>query len=316
MNCNRIMPDKKSYKIISFYRFTEIKNKKLLKNKLEKFLENLLIKGTILLSNEGINGSLSGSSIDLDKILLFIKKNLKIKKIGLKTNKTNFLPFNRLKVRLKKEIVSLGQGKINVNKFRGKIVSPKKWDKLISKEATKVIDVRNIYEIEIGKFKKAINPNTENFRQFPNAIKKLDINTEDNIAMYCTGGIRCDKASAFLKKKGFKNIFQLEGGIINYLSYAKDNKVKSNWAGECFVFDERVTINKKLIKGEYLQCYGCRRPITKKDTLSVKYKKGVCCPYCFNERSEAQKQSSLSRQKQIDFANENKQSHKYRKTFN
>lgn len=296
------MPDKEYYKIISFYRFTEINNKKLLKNKIEIFLENYCVKGTILLSNEGINGSLSVPSSNLGEILLFLKKILNIKKLSLKINDTSFIPFNRLKVRLKKEIVSLGQGKIDVSKLGGKIVNPEEWDELISKKTTKLIDVRNIYEIEIGRFKKSINPNTDNFRQFPNSIKKLGIKKEDHIAMYCTGGIRCEKASAFLKSKGFTKVYQLEGGIINYLSYKKENKKKSKWIGECFVFDERVTINKNLTKGKYSQCYGCRRPISKKDMLSTHYKKGIQCPHCYKHRSENQIKKSTSRQKQIEIA--------------
>ena len=211
-----------------------------------------------------------------------------------------------MKVRLKNEIVSLGQGVINVNKFRGQLVAPHEWNKLVTDKKVKLIDVRNSYEINIGKFKRAINPKTKNFREFPDSFNKLKINKNDKIAMYCTGGIRCEKASSFLKKEGYKNIFQLRGGIVNYLKYTKKNGSRSFWNGECFVFDERVAINKNLEKGKYLQCYGCRRPIKGKDLKSIHYKKGIQCPYCYNLRSKKQIKRSTDRQSQIDIAIKNK----------
>ncbi len=294
------MPNQEYIKIISFYRFINVKNKKLLKFKLEKFLKQFLIRGTILLSNEGINGSLTGSRNDLEKTILFLKKNLKIKKLNLKINNINFFPFNRLKVRLKKEIVSMGQGKLDVDKLRGKLIKPELWDELISHKSTKLIDVRNIYEIEIGKFKNAKNPNTENFRQFPNSIKELKLNKNDTIAMYCTGGIRCEKASSYLKNIGFKNIHQLEGGIINYLEYKKKSKKKSKWTGECFVFDNRVTVNSKLKHGKYIQCYACRSPISAADAKLKSYTKGISCKYCIDTISTKKKKSLVDRQRQIE----------------
>ena len=294
------MPNKEYIEIISFYRFINIKNKKLLKFKLEKFLKKFLIRGTILLSNEGINGSLAGSRNDLKKTVTFLRKNLKIKKINLKINNTNFLPFNKLKVRLKKEIVSIGQGKLDVEKLRGKLIKPELWDELISRKSTKLIDVRNVYEIEIGKFRKAKNPKTDNFRQFPNSIKDLKINKNDTIAMYCTGGIRCEKASSYLKSIGFKNTHQLEGGIINYLEYKKKNKKKSNWTGECFVFDNRVTINSNLKQGKYIQCYACRSPISAADSKLKSYTKGISCKYCIDTKSAKKKKSLIDRQRQIE----------------
>ncbi len=286
--------------IYSFYRFKYIKNKKTIKLKLEQFISNKVIRGTILIADEGINGSISGSNDDLMNTIRFIKKLLCIKKIELKINLVDFLPFNRMKIRLKREIVSLGKGAINVPQKSNKFIEPDKWDSLIKQKQIKLIDLRNTYEIDIGSFKSAINPNTKNFREFPNKFKEMNIGKDNIIAMYCTGGIRCEKAAGYLNKKGYKNIYQLKGGIINYLSQSRNKKIKSQWSGECFVFDKRVTINNSLGRGKYLQCYGCRRPISKKDTLSLKYKKGVCCPYCFNERSAEQKKRSLSRQRQIE----------------
>ena len=286
--------------VYSFYRFIDLKNIKLVKSKLEKFFFNKKLKGTIILSLEGINASIAGSAYDLEESIKILKKILKIKKLEIKKNTTKFIPFNKMKVRLKKEIVSLGQGYFGIHKKSGNYISPSEWDKLIIKKNIKLIDIRNNYEIQIGKFKSSLNPLTRNFREFPKEFEKLKIDKKEDIAMYCTGGIRCEKASAYLKKKGFKNIFQLKGGIINYLAYHKEKKTDSLWDGECFVFDNRVTINKELTQGKYIQCFGCRRPLTKKDIKSKYYKKGVTCGYCYFERTEKQKKSSISRQLQID----------------
>ena len=208
---------KDSFEVISFYRFITVEDKKRFKIKLDKYFNEKLVKGTILVSNDGISGTLSGNSEDVNKAINLIKKYLKIRNLTLNQSKTNFLPFNKMKVRLKKEIVSLGQGKINVPKFTGKYLNTEAWEDLISKNNTKIIDVRNNFEIKIGKFKNAINPKTSSFRKFPKSFSKLKINKNDNIAMYCTGGIRCEKASSYLKKNGYKNVFQLKGGILNYL---------------------------------------------------------------------------------------------------
>ena len=288
--------------VYTFYRFKELKNINKIKVTFEKLLKKRKIKGTILIANEGINGSLSGSKEELNDIVKLIKSHLKIRKLDIKINKTYFFPFNRLKVRLKKEIVSLGIGKINVKKNTAKLIHPKDWNKIILNKKIRVLDIRNDFEIEIGKFQRSEKPSTTSFREIPKAITKLDINKNEKIAMYCTGGIRCEKTSAFLKEKGYKNIVQLKGGIISYLDYTHKHGLKSCWKGECFVFDERVSINNKLEKGKYSQCYGCRHPITRRDMLSKFYKKGVFCPKCFHKRSKAQIKKSESRQKQIDLA--------------
>ena len=293
--------------VYSFYRFKNIKNKRTIKLKLEQFISNKVIRGTILIANEGVNGSISGTKLELDDCIKFLKKCVKIKKLDIKVNEVNFIPFNRLRIRIKKEIVTLGQGPINVNKYKGELIPPKSWDDLIQDKNTKLIDVRNEFEIDIGKFNHSNNPKTKSFRDFPSSLKKMGIKKNDRIAMYCTGGIRCEKASAYLKVKGYKNVYQLEGGIIKYLEY-KRNK-NSLWKGECFVFDDRVTINKKLSKGKYFQCYGCRHPITIKEMQSKHYKKGVFCPYCYKTRTKKQILRSESRQKQINIAQGRKINH-------
>ena len=286
--------------LISFYRFVKIHEKKKKKVLIEEYLSNKSIKGTILISDEGINGSIAGEKDEIIFFLKYLKKLVKIRKMPLKINNLDFIPFNRLKVRLKKEIVSLGEGYIDVNRFTGKFIHPKEWDKIISDKDIKLIDVRNPYEIKIGKFQNSAHPSTTNFREFPKKFKEMKFRKKDTIAMYCTGGIRCEKASAYLKKEGYKNILQLEGGILNYLDYFKNKKNKNLWIGECFVFDNRVAVKENLKKGNYEQCYGCRSPITKKEKKSKFFIKGVSCPNCYQTRSIEQKKRSMSRQKQID----------------
>ena len=262
------------YKIYSFYRFHNIENIRHIKEQLETYLENKYLKGTILISKEGINASISGKEKDLDEVLKIIKKILKVRKLNLKKNDVHFLPFNRMKVRLKKEIVSLGKGKIDADKFK-KYVHPSEWDKFIENSSVQLIDVRNIYEIVIGRFKGSINPKTQNFREFPEKVQNLKIDKNQKIAMYCTGGIRCEKASAYLSNIGYKNLYQLEGGILNYLEYNKNRKKNINWEGECFVFDNRVTVNKKLNTGNYSQCFGCRHPLTTSEKKLKSYIEGI-----------------------------------------
>ena len=299
--------------IYSFYRFKRIGNKHLLKKQIEKVCKNKLIRGTILIANEGINGSISGNVPDLNTLMTFLRKELKIRKFELKKNTINFLPFNKFKIRIKKEIVSLGIDEIDVNAFGRKLIEPQNWDKIVKNKKIKVIDTRNNYEIKIGRFKNSLNPHTKSFREFPKMIKKLNLNKEDTIAMYCTGGIRCEKASAFMIKEGFRNVFQLKGGILNYLNHQKVNKETISWNGECFVFDNRVSVNKNLLKGNYEQCYGCRLPITHRDIRSKYYKKGVYCPNCYSERSADQKRRSQMRQDQIDLKNKKKIMHQFKK---
>ncbi len=307
-----MMKKKLQLQIYSFYRFTKIANKEKLKSQIESFVKNRcqILRGTILVANEGINVSISGKSSDLKILLSYIKKLLRIRKCNLKINDIDLLPFNRFKVRLKKEIVSLGY-EVPITKAQsGKFICPSEWDQFILNNNVLLIDARNNYEIPIGKFKNSINPETKTFREFPSQFKKLKINKEKKIAMYCTGGIRCEKASMYLNSIGYKNIFQLDGGILNYLKNNIKNK-ESIWKGECFVFDNRVSVDKSLKEGSYLQCFGCRRPLSSDDTKSKRYKKGICCDNCYNERTEQQIFRSVSRQKQIKIANSNKNTHTF-----
>ena len=205
--------------IFSFYKFVKVRNKSIIKTKIESFLSDKIVRGTILLADEGINASISGSLKDLDIIIRYIEELINVNELDIKKNQTNFLPFNRMKVRLKNEIVSLGLGTIDIDRFTGKFIEPSEWDNILKDKNAIILDVRNIFEIEIGNFLNAKNPQTKSFREFPLQIEKLNLNKNDQIAMYCTGGIRCEKASSYLKMKGFKNVSQLNGGIIKYLEY-------------------------------------------------------------------------------------------------
>ena len=303
----------KNLTIYSFYRFLEISNKKQIKKKLDSYFKFKVIRGTILLADEGINASISGDEETLEKTVKFIKRELKIRKLDIKKNNTNFLPFNKMKVRLKKEIVSLGVGNFKSKNFHGKYIHPSGWNDIIFDKNTKVIDVRNMYEINIGKFKNSINPLTNTFREFPKKINNLNLSKKDKIAMYCTGGIRCEKASTYLKKKGFKNIFQLKGGILNYLNNIK--KKDSLWKGECYVFDNRISLKHKLKPGTHSMCSGCRTPIAAKDKRSYKYEEGVSCPRCYDKLSNSQKIRFRMRQNQINLAKKVGRKHKFQKEF-
>jgi UPF0176 protein len=300
--------------IYTFYRFKFLKKINLLKKKLDRYSSNKIIYGTILLANEGINGTLSGKKDDLESFVLEIKKLLKIRKLSIKISKNKFVPFYRLKIRLKKEIVTIGDKYIKPEKLTGKHIPPSKWNKILTDKKFMVIDTRNRYEINIGTFKNSINPKTQSFRDFPKYFKKQKIDKNQSIAMFCTGGIRCEKASSYLLKNGFKNVVQLDGGILNYLEYKK-NKKNSLWKGECFVFDNRVSIDQNLEKGTYDQCFGCRHPISDDDKKLKSYKKGVSCKYCINKRSKDQFNASVTRQQQIDRAEKENIIHNFKKIY-
>ncbi|MCH2494913.1 MAG: rhodanese-related sulfurtransferase [Dehalococcoidia bacterium] len=294
------------HKILSFYEFCDLDVDKVTKNKNKIFetSKNNSILGTIILSIEGINGTVSGSSDSID-ILNQLMKDLGYK-CNIKFSVSEKKPFKRLKVKIQKEIVTfmnLGKSAKNTGTF----IAPEDWDDFISNEDVKLIDVRNFYETVIGKFPKSIDPNTETFTDFIDYIdKELSANKDQKIAMYCTGGIRCEKASSYMKDIGFKNIFQLEGGIINYLNKVEKNK--GSWNGECFVFDERVSLKYNSEIGNYELCHGCRNPIDEEDKGSIYFEEGVSCPNCINVRSDEQNEKSRQRQAQINFTRNKKNS--------
>ena len=300
------------FTISGFYKFKRINFLKKHKTYLENEISNTSIRGSIIISSEGINGSLAGNSKDISKILKLLKKEFKFTEFDSSNITTSrFQPFHKAKVKVKKEVVPLGLKINSASKRRNRYLSEKSWNKLIVKKETLLIDVRKPFEYSVGTFKNAMNPNIQNFRDFPKFLNKVE--KTKPVAMFCTGGIRCEKASIFLKKKGFKNVFQLKGGILNYLN--KTKKKDSLWKGECFVFDNRVSLKHKLKQGTFSICGGCRKPISTKDKKSKKYEEGVSCERCYDTLSSLQKSRFRMRQNQINLAKKAGKKHKFQKEY-
>ena len=300
------------FTISGFYKFKKINFLKKHKTYLENEISNTSIRGSIIISSEGINGSLAGNSKDISKILKLLKKEFKFTEFDSSNISTSrFQPFHKAKVKVKKEVVPLGLKIKSESKRHNRYLSGKSWNNLIIKKETLVIDVRKPFEYSVGTFKNAMNPNIQNFRDFPKFLNKIE--KTKPVAMFCTGGIRCEKASIFLKQKGFKNVFQLKGGIINYLN--KTKKKDSLWKGECFVFDNRVSLKHKLKQGTFSICGGCRKPISTKDKKSKKYEEGVSCERCYDTLSSLQKSRFRMRQNQINLAKKAGKKHKFQKEY-
>ena len=300
------------FTVFGFYKFK--KSNFLKKNK--EFLQREILKnnisGTIILSQEGINGTIAGKRGNISQIIKSLKKVLNFKDFDSKNmSQSHFQPFHKGKIKIKNEVVPLGLKINSNNKKLNRYISGKSWNKLISNKETLVVDARKPFEYDVGTFKNSINPNIQNFRDFPKYLKKID--KAKPVAMFCTGGIRCEKASIFLKRKGFKNVFQLKGGILNYLN--KIEKKDSLWKGECFVFDSRVSLKHKLKQGTYSVCSGCRKPFSPKDKKSSKYEEGVSCPRCYDTLSNSQKTRFRMRQNQINLAKKAGRKHKFQKEF-
>ena len=301
------------FSVFGFYKFYKLKSLKKNQSLLKKYLVNKNIRGTIILSPEGINATISGNLSDLVKIKSNIKKMFGFKKFDSDNfSKSKFQPFHRGKVKIKNEVVPMSLHLTLKNKSKNNYIEPLKWNSLIKNKDTIILDSRKPFEYNVGTFKGSINPNVNNFREFPKYLNKL--NKKKPIAMFCTGGIRCEKASVFLKKKGFINVYQLKGGILNYLK--KINKKESLWKGECFVFDNRISLKHGLIAGSYSMCSGCRKPISSKDKKSKKYEKGVSCPICHDNLTEVQKERFRMRQRQINLAKKRGTKHIFQKEFN
>ena len=296
--------------VINFYKIKKINKPEKYKSNLKKFFLNHLVKGIVILSQEGISGTISGKRNNVKSCIYYIKKKLSIKMFDSSNySKIHFHPFFRTKIKIKKEVVPIGIKVIN-RKTKNH-VEPENWNEIIKDKNTFLIDARKPFEYGVGTFKRSINPNVKNFKEFPNYLKTLD--KSKTIAMFCTGGIRCEKASIFLEKKGFKNVFQLKGGILNYLKKIK--KRKSLWKGECYVFDNRVSLKHDLAVGSYSICSGCRNPISHKEKMSKKYEEGVSCPRCHSKLTTAQRARFRMRQKQINLAKKAGKKHIFQKEF-
>ncbi len=289
------------YIVSALYHFVILDDFKKLKQPLYQLMLDHNVKGTLLLAREGINGTISGSREGIDAVINWLKSDLRFDNLTTKESLHNDVPFYRTRVKLKKEIVTMGIEDIDPNHIVGTYIKPEKWNDLISDPEVLLIDTRNDYEYGIGTFENAINPETETFRDFPDYVQQnLDPHKHKKVAMFCTGGIRCEKSTAFLKQQGFDEVYHLEGGILNYLEQVPEKD--SLWQGECFVFDNRVAVNHQLEKGQYDQCYACRMPITEQDKQHSHYQKGVSCHHCFESTDERAKQRFQQRQKQMELA--------------
>jgi UPF0176 protein len=294
--------------VTALYHFVRLENYKDIRQPLLDEMLSHDVRGTLLLASEGINGTIAGSREGIDHVIAWLKDDPRLSDFESKESYTDEMPFYRTKVKLKKEIVTMGVQGIDPKLKVGRYVKPEDWNELISDPETILIDTRNDYEYQIGTFKNAVNPDTDTFREFPKYVKdNLDPQKHKKVAMFCTGGIRCEKSTAYLMEQGFEEVFHLQGGILKYLEEVqKDNTM---WDGECFVFDNRVAVNHDLEKGSYEQCYACRYPITAQEMQSEQYEEGVSCPHCFDKVTEEQKQRFAEREKQIQLAKQRGEEH-------
>ncbi|MGB0372166.1 MAG: rhodanese-related sulfurtransferase [Opitutales bacterium] len=287
--------------IRAFYKFVHLPDFEEVRERLLKVATEQEIKGTILLAEEGINGTVAGLREQMDALFAAIREDSRLESLSYKESISEEQPFYRIKVRLKKEIVTMGVPHIDPNQTVGTYIKGEEWNQLISDPDTIVVDTRNDYEVAIGTFKNAVNPNTQSFREFPQWVEDNKENLEGKkIAMFCTGGIRCEKSTAFMKESGYKDVYHLDGGILQYLEDMP--KEKSLWDGECFVFDNRVAVNHDLEPGSYDMCHACRMPLSEEDMKSELFVQGVSCPHCHDKHSEERKAAFEMRQKQIELA--------------
>ena len=301
-------PDAPSTQVAALYRFVRLEDYENLRGPLLAFCEARGIRGTLLLAEEGINGTIAGTAQAISEVLAYLKKDDRLADLECKFSYNTDRPFLRMKVKLKKEIVTMGRPGIDPNQSVGRYASPEQWNTLVDDPECLVIDTRNDYEVEIGTFQGAINPNTTSFREFPEWVEKnLDPSKHKKVAMFCTGGIRCEKSTSLLVSMGFEDVWHLQGGILNYLE--KTPVEQTRWDGECFVFDSRVSVDHDLEKGSYDQCYACRFPIDDAQKASDLYVPGVSCPRCHDAHSDQQKERFTERQKQIALAKARGEAH-------
>lgn len=294
--------------VCALYKFVELDNHQSLQKPLLDLMEQYSIRGTLLLAHEGINGTVASTREGIDALLAWFGYDARLSNISCKESFHQEMPFNRSKVKLKKEIVTMGVEGIDPKHVVGTYVKPTEWNSLISDPEVFVVDTRNDYEIELGTFQHAVNPKTDTFREFPGYVKEnLDPEKHKKVAMFCTGGIRCEKSTAYLKEQGFDEVYHLEGGILKYLEEVPAEE--SLWEGDCYVFDGRVAVNHSLEKSEYELCNACRLPITEEDKQSEQFESGVSCPKCFGTHTEEQMERFREREKQVQLAKERGETH-------
>ena len=297
-----------SFVVAALYYFTKLDDFQALQKPLLNRMLALDVKGTLLLAHEGINGTVAGTQISIDELLNWIRSDARLAQVDAKFSFDESMPFYRTRVKLKKEIVTMGVEDIDPINSAGTYVKPEDWNALISDPEVVLVDTRNDYESAIGTFKNSIIPNTTSFREFPDyTTNQLSNFKQRKVAMFCTGGIRCEKSTAYLKQQGFDEVYHLQGGILKYLE--KIPQSESLWEGECFVFDNRVSVNHALEKGNYDQCHACRLPITVEDKQSEKYQQGVSCPNCYNKKTNTERLRFMEREKQVQLANQRGETH-------
>jgi len=294
--------------VAALYQFASFEDFATFREPLKDLMLKHEVRGTLLLAREGINGTIAGSRQGIDAVIDFLAADHRFAGIAAKESFADENPFYRTKVKLKQEIVTMGVEDIDPRHIVGTYVKPEDWNALITDPEVLLVDTRNRYEVKIGTFQNAANPDTESFREFPAYVKaNLDPKKQKKVAMFCTGGIRCEKSTAYLKQQGFTEVYHLQGGILNYLEQVPEEE--SLWQGECFVFDNRVTVDHSLNKGKYDQCHACRMPISDADKRSEFYQKGVSCPHCYEKHTPMQKQRYAEREKQMALARQRGEKH-------
>ncbi len=287
----------KQFKIAAFYEFKKVSHLSFLLKSLKVACGKHKLRGSVIIASEGINGTIAGLPAGIDEFLEYLG-DMGFHNLNIKFSQTPNMPFYRSKIKIKKEIVTFLNNPVDDQADRAEHIAPKDWNDFVNQKDVIIIDVRNDYETKIGSFKNSVSPNTKSFVEFKEYVdKQLSANKDQKIAMYCTGGIRCEKASYYMKEIGFHNLFQLDGGILKYLEEV-DNK-DSIWDGECFIFDNRVSLNKDLKIGKYDLCHGCNEPVAPSDKESIKYEEDVSCPQCYDNMTEDKKSRSRERSKQI-----------------
>ncbi|WP_185803756.1 rhodanese-related sulfurtransferase [Pontivivens nitratireducens] len=291
----------KANKIAALYRFARIEHPELLRDRLDDTLSKLNIRGILLVASEGINGTLAGSEAAIDAAIAHLRAIPGCEGVQPKYSFSDVQPFRRLRVRLKQEIVTLGAGEVDPNAAVGRYVAPQDWNDLIADPDVVLIDTRNDYEVAVGSFEGALDPGTRSFGEFPEWWRRNAAQFEGKkVAMFCTGGIRCEKSTSWLIGQGVEEVYHLQGGILKYLEDMPEEQ--STWQGECFVFDERVTVGHGLKPGPHVLCAGCRRPLAPDDLTRNGYERGVSCHHCIDERTPEDRARFRERQRQIDLA--------------
>ena len=296
------------YLTAALYKFVSLPDYKELQQPILEACQRHNIKGTLLLALEGINGTIAGLPDDIKAVLAYLRQDPRLADLEHKESYADKHPFYRMKVKLKKEIVTMGVAGIDPNLVVGTYVKPEDWNALISDPDVILLDTRNDYEVHIGTFKGAVDPKTTTFREFPKYVEQnLDNTKHKKVAMFCTGGIRCEKASSYMKQQGFEEVYHLQGGILKYLETIPQEQ--SLWEGDCFVFDQRVAVTHGLDAGEFDQCYACRMPLSKEEMQSAQYEPGISCPYCYDKLSSEKRAALKERQKQVALAKQRGQAH-------